>query len=175
LLIDQIAQKLSFVAAQQDVKAHKTGAGTAPTKGESLIDRVVKIFQEFLRHYATTTASVPVETEAQLMGALAGFISTVAPELAFTTGRVYRDERPIYVDMEIKRGDELVLVELKRGQNRALIEQGVNQLFHYLQIAKAKDGVLFLYSGKAAEYDVDLVKDHHSNKEVSIIHPKAAS
>ena len=137
-----------------------------------MTSRVVKILQEFSRHYATTKTSVPVETEAQLMGALAGFISTVAPELTFATGRVYRNERTIYVDLEIRRGDELVLVELKRGQNKALLEQGVNQLFQYLQIAKAKDEVLFLYSGKTAEYQVHTVKDHHGDKEVSVVRPK---
>ena len=163
LLIDQIAEQLSFVAAQKDVKAHKATVDAHPASGDRLTDRVIKLFQEFSRHYATTDTAVPVETEAQLMGALAGFLSTVAPDLKFSTGRIHRGERPYYVDMEIERGNELVLVELKRGRHQALVSQGVDQLVHYLHAAKAKEGILFLYTQNATDYAVESFRDHLGN------------
>jgi hypothetical protein len=175
LLIDQIAEQLSFSAAQRDVKAHKGIVVARPTIGERLSARVIRLFLEFSRRYATTDTAVRVETEAQLMGALAGFLSTVAPDLKFSTGRVYRNERSHYVDMVIKHGDELVLVELKRGQHRALIDQGTNQLIHYLQAAKAKEGVLFLYSDKATEYTTDEFEEAIHGLKVFILRPKLHS
>jgi hypothetical protein len=175
LLIDQIAEKLSFAAAQKDVKAHKGRLDAEPTSGQSLGRRVIRLFQEFAKHYTTNETSVRIESEAQLMGALAGFLSTVAPDIKFVTGRVYRKDKPYYVDMEISRGDELLLVELKRGQHRALIDQGLNQLRLYCEVAKAKEGLLFLYSGKATEYIEDEYHYLSSDLKLYVLHPNAAA
>jgi hypothetical protein len=68
LLIDQIAEELSFTAARKDIQSHNVGVGETLAKSGKLSDRVIKIFREFTQHYPTTTRSVPVETEAQLMG-----------------------------------------------------------------------------------------------------------
>ncbi len=124
LLVDQIAEKLSFLAAQKDVGSADRAA--AANSDAPLVERAVNLLLQFGKHYAANNPSVPIETEAQLMGALAGFLSSVAPDLRSTTGRLYRGTQPHYVDLEIAKDDEnKVLIELKRGQHWQLIETGV--------------------------------------------------
>jgi hypothetical protein len=169
LLVDQIAERLSFVAATRDVEAK------APDKKEHhvterLVDRIIGLFQDFARRYAQDTSAVPIETEAQLMGALAGFLSSVAPDIRFSTGRVFvGTQRPYNVDMVIEKDADRVLVELKRGQHRSLLEIGARQLEEYIQAAKAETGILFLYASKALDYEVNSIP---GQSEILVLRPK---
>lgn len=172
LLIDQISEKLSFVAAQKD--AIKADIKLERPATEPLVQRVIKLFLEFSQHYSEAGATI-METEAQLMGALAGFFASISPDLKLSTGRVYRSTQSYYVDMEITRGDEIVLVELKRGKHQALVAQGVNQLTHYMRAAKATAGVLFLYSEKAKDYMIKKAEASDSTSPIFIIRPEMLS
>jgi hypothetical protein len=168
LLIDQIAERLSFVAARNDVNLIEVG-----TKNETdvpLIDRAIKLLQQFGRHYTANNPSVPIETEAQLMGALAGFLSSVAPDVRSTTGRVHRGAHPYYVDLEMEKGDSKILIELKRGSHRRLFEVGARQLVSYMQAAQTNDSILFLFSDKVADYDVEIINAHLADGPVRKVH-----
>jgi hypothetical protein len=73
LLVDQIAERLSFEAVQKDVVAHKIAVKSSAIISETLIDRVTGVFRDFSKQYAADNSAVPIESEAQLMGALSGF------------------------------------------------------------------------------------------------------
>jgi PD-(D/E)XK nuclease superfamily len=100
-------------------------------------------------------------------------LALVAADLHVTTGRIYRNERSHYVDMVISKGQEHVVIELKRGQNRALIDQGVQQLALYMQAAKTDKGILFLYSGRSTDYSVENQKAVGLSVEIRVLRPKA--
>lgn len=171
VLVDQIAEKLSFEAVRKDVVTHNIAPNSDGIIPEQLIDRVIGIFQNFLKQYSINNSAVPIESEAQLMGALSGFLASVASDLQVTTGRVYRGERTHYIDMEVSKGRENVIIELKRGQHRALTEQGARQLAVYMGAAKTDKGILFLHSGKSTDYSVDKISE--KNFDIRILHPKA--
>ena len=174
LLVDQIAEKLSYEAVQKDIADHKIAVKSDVAISEGLIDRVARIFQEFSKQYATHNAAIPIESEAQLMGALSGFFASVAPDLHVTTGRIYRNSRAHYIDMVISKENEHVVIELKRGQYRALIDQGVHQLALYMQAANTDKGLLFLYSGKSAEYTIEIRETPDHNAKILVLRPKAS-
>jgi hypothetical protein len=173
LLIDQIAEQLAFSATKIELE------NISPTKkaddlqaDRALIDEVVNLFSEFVQFYAGHKSAVPIESEAQLMGALAGFLSTVAPKLASSTGRIIRKEKPYYVDMIIERDGEQVIVELKRGKHDGLIQQGLDQLLTYVTAAEASNGLLFLYSSDAADYVTESYDDPSQAAKIRIFRPK---
>lgn len=171
LLVDQIAEKLSFVATVSDVEQHGTVLGPAP-EAANVLDRVVTLFDNFVSHYARQNSSVPIESEAQLMGALAGFLSSVAPDLRTSTGRIVRTSKPNYIDMIIENDEEQVIVELKRGRSDNLIGQGMSQLMSYLSATRAKLGVLFMYVAGTTDYVSEILDEPALELQVRVIRPK---
>jgi len=171
LLVDEIAERLSYVAVQKDV-ATQGGSKTANLiSSEPLIVQVTTALLNFPKYYKDSRSSVPIESESQLMGALAGFLTSVLPNSETSTGRIIRGPKSLYVDMIIAAGDQRILVELKRGDNPSLVERGVEQLSVYLDAAEANHGVLFLYSEKSVEYDVTILKGPHPGTEIYVLRP----
>jgi PD-(D/E)XK nuclease superfamily protein len=121
---------------------------------QATIYRVVTALQNFAKYQSTRNSTTPIESEAQLMGALAGFLSSVWPDLEITTGRVFRDDKAYYVDMVISDGKEKIMVELKRGFSSSLLTTGLQQVMRYMRVSKSRQGILFLYSDKTTKYTV---------------------
>jgi PD-(D/E)XK nuclease superfamily len=173
LLVDQIAERLSYKAARKDFEHSNPETKSEISPKQDLVDKISVLFGDFVHHYAIKNASVPIESEAQLMGALAGFLSTVAPDLMVTTGRIIRASKHHYVDMIIERDGEEVIVELKRGQSENLVDQGLQQLMTYMTAAHTEKGILFMYSSSATDYAVEKREDvEGSIREVRVIRPK---
>jgi hypothetical protein len=172
LLVDQITEQLAFLATKDNLADRGAELRAEHLSTQFLIDRVACLFLEFARYYADNESSVPIESEAQLTGALTGFISSVAPEINPTTGRIARSTRPHYIDMIVEKDKEQVIVELKRGKHDGLIEQGLSQLLTYLSATKAKSALLFLYSADAIDYTIESRDDPALGIKVRIIRPK---
>lgn len=171
LLIDQIAEKLSFDATVHDLE--KVDSTVQPVlKSDNTIDRVVSLFENFAAQHGARSASVPIESEAQLMGALAGFLSSMAPDLHTSTGRIIRTSKPNYIDMIVEGPTEQVIVELKRGQSDNLVEQGKTQLISYLAAAKAKVGILFMYVNDTSDYVTEILDEPALELQIRIIRPR---
>jgi len=107
------------------------------------------------------------------MGALAGYLASVLPSAHTSTGRVLHAEKDHYIDMMVTADDQKVIVELKRGDSRSLMDRGMAQLSIYLAAANARDGVLFLYSEKSTNYDVITVEDNLANSKIRVLRPVA--
>ena len=170
LLVDQIAEKLSFAATVRDLERREVDTAQLPATDDGL-DRVTSLFESFASHYARQSSSTPIESEAQLMGALAGFLTSMAPDLHTSTGRIVRTSKPNYIDMIIDGLGGSIVVELKRGQNANLIEQGKTQLLSYLGAANAKLGILFMYVSGATEYITENFDEEALELRLRIIRP----
>jgi hypothetical protein len=171
LLVDQIAEKLSFIATVSDVAQHGSGLGPAP-EAANVLDRAATLFHNFTSHYARQNSSVPIESEAQLMGALSGFLSSVAPDLRVSTGRIVRTSKPNYIDMIVENDEDQVIVELKRGRSDNLVEQGMSQLMSYLSATGTKFGILFMYVAGTTDYVTERFDEPALEIEVRVIRPK---
>jgi hypothetical protein len=171
LLVDEIAERLNYVAVQKDVAIQGTSQASSLTSSEPLIALVTSALLSFPKYYEESHNSIPIESEAQLMGALAGFLASVLPSAHTSTGRVLHTTKAHYIDMMITAADQSVIVELKRGDSPSLVERGVEQLSVYLAAANAQYGVLFLYSDKSVEYDVTIWKQPLEETEVYVLRP----
>jgi hypothetical protein len=168
LLVDQIEQRLSHEAVRREIQTQEEPDVSGLT-GANLIDRITQLFLNFARHYAATESAIPIESESQLMGALTGFLSTVAPDLQTATGRIFRSPEPRYVDMTIAKAGELVVIEVKRGKNRALLDQGLRQLEIYMDVASTQNGILFLYSHSTTDYIAETYESPMSSKLIQVV------
>ena len=137
------------------------------SSSKPLVDRVTAALQSFPKYYAEHHSSVKIESEAQLMGALSGFLSSVLSGVQTTTGRIFRTSKPIV----ISSANQTIIVELKRGNYVSLVERGVVQLSTYLNAANAKYGILFLYSDMFTEYDVTAWSGDQAGTEIYIVRP----
>jgi hypothetical protein len=164
---------LSYVAIQKDASARELGEADSKSS-ETFVSQVASALANFAKYYKTIAISLPIESEAQLMGALSGFLTGTFPEAQIATGRRIYGSRPFYVDIMISLAEQAVIIELKRGNSPSLEERGVAQLLDYLEIAKAKYGILFLYSDNTATYDVTILEGQFTGAEIHIVRPKKA-
>ncbi len=154
LLVDEIAERLSFVAVQKDVgiQAKSVAIDSDPT--EPLVMRVAGALASFPKFYKESPSAVPIESEAQLLGALSGFLASALPNVRITTGRPIKGHKVRYVDILAESNDSRVIIEIKRGDSPSLMDRGVEQLTWCLDAAHGKHGILFLYSPRSIDYGV---------------------
>jgi hypothetical protein len=171
LLVDEIAERLSELAVKSDIAAHGTTLTNALSSSKPLVTQLASALANFPKYYKESAGSPPIESESQLMGALAGFLKSVLPHAQISTGRILRGPKSYYIDMIVESDEQMILLELKRGDSRSLVERGVAQLSDYLEAANARNGILFLYSEKTADYEVAIIQGITAKNEIHIIHP----
>lgn len=152
VLIDQIAERISFAKAQAEAEARKDEirSSLAITQSSSLLDRAAGLLRQFV---ATTGHTLGVQRyEAQYVGALHGYLSSLAPEI-----QVSMDERfsPILrADLVLRHGDERVIVELKRHFKRN-IQMSIAQVERYMFASGIRDAILVLIPAEPGSFTVD--------------------
>lgn len=144
LLLDQIAERLSFNQAQAEAEAKKTALAEslAKTQNADLLVRVTDLLEQFcLQHLSQTSASIR-QSEPQIIGALHGFLASTAPELVVSTEAVLDPERHYRADLLLQRNGEKVVVEIKRRMMKQDFSNAVAQVEKYLLVGGIKNGVL---------------------------------
>lgn len=153
LLLDQIAERLSFVRAQAEAEAQQAVLKTkleGSQRGD-LLDRAVALLDQFCALHVPASDGAPRESESQLIGALHGFLASAAPDLQVRTEVRLDQQRPFRADVLISNGDEHVVVELKRSYSRKNYQNAVAQVEHYLLVGGMSRGILlFLPDGPGA-------------------------
>jgi len=144
LLLDQIAERLSFIKSQAEAEDQKATllASLEPTADAELIVRVAELLSQFCESHLPSATPSNKLNEVQVVGALHGFLASAAPELKVETEVAHPQSR-LRVDLLIRRGEERLIVELRRSarHNR---DVGL-QLQRYLQAFEVKKGIALLY------------------------------
>ena len=149
VLLDQIVETVNFRRQREKTKTEREilvgELGTVA--GAPLIEGVASLLRTFGE--AEDTSHL-VRTEAELIGRICGFIVGIAPDLRVTPDEELSDGQR--VDLVIRRGDDAVVVEVRRGaRSTRLLEGGLAQLNRYLSVGKIDGGVLYV-----APYDNSL-------------------
>lgn len=144
LLLDQIAERISYTRSQAEAEAQKAAleANLAQTLNADLLVRLTELLNQFCAIHLPSASSSRRATESQVIGALHGFLSSAAPELAVQTEARLDSEQPFRADLLVSRGGERVVIELKRRLMRQNYANAVAQVEHYLLIGGVKDGIL---------------------------------
>lgn len=144
LLLDQIAERLSFIKSQAEAEVQKAAlsASLEPTVDAELLVRVVELLNQFCESHIPSVTSGHKMSEVQVVGALHGFLASAAPELDVETEAADSEGR-LRADLIVRRGDERLIVELRRSslRNRA----AGAQLERYMRVFGIKRGIALLY------------------------------
>lgn len=145
LLLDQIAERLAYTRSQAEAEAQKAelAASLAQTMNADLLVRVTDLLTQFCAiHLPSPTTSSGKPTESQVIGALHGFLASAAPELNVQTEARLDAEKHFRADLLIARGEERLVIELKRRLMRQSYLNAVVQVEQYLLVGGIKSGIL---------------------------------
>lgn len=143
VLIDQIKEQLSFEQGQ-------AVAQPAPVISEQpLIYGIANLIELFTIEFSRIHAARPDVREAEILGALGGFLSKAAPQLNVNVETRISPDRPERLDMLIATPTERVIIELKRSrgtETQRRIREGISQVSNYMIISGIKEAIIFTYT-----------------------------
>ena len=146
LLLDQISERLSFMKSQAEADAQKAVllASLKQTKNADLIVKASELLSEFCASHMPFEDSGRL-TETQVLGALHGFLASVAPELKVETEVSLGEVRHFRADLVITQGAEKLVVELRRSTMRQHHSDSILQLERYLFVSSINSGIVLFY------------------------------
>jgi hypothetical protein len=166
LLFDLIEERLTFNEVQEELEEHPPAI--AP-ESQSVHDRVVSSIIEFSGAYLSHHA-LRLENEAQISGALHAFLIAVAPELNVQMEvPLGGASRRTWADFVIGSGTERVVLEVKRGHNKVLLDQAISQISLYMNLTEAASGIVF-FAEPSGEFVVSNAT--LDSKMVTLISPR---
>ena len=176
LLIDQIAERLSYLKSQAEAEAQKqviteTLAGSL---NASLLTRTIDVLRQFCSIYTVSVNSTPQYTETQLIGALHGFLASAAPELKVLTEARPAMNHPFRADLIIERSEEKLIVELKRRLDRKNFYNVLVQIEHYMLISGIKNGIVLFLPESPSELEVQEVDVNGIGGKLTVLLPEGS-
>jgi len=185
LLLDQIAESLAYAKAQKQAEAKKgqTAEALALTLDADLLTRVTSLLEQFCKMHmpASSSTNMPasprtvMETEAQVIGALHGFLAIFSPDLSVLTDAVIGSERRLTVDLIVQRGNERIAIELKRRFIRMRHEAAIAQVQRYLQVGGFKQAVLLYVPDGPGEMErLDYIAEN-SGESIVVLAPHGSN
>jgi hypothetical protein len=143
VLTDQIAERLAFQHAQI---AATTVQAPPPPPTLPLLQRSTELIAQFTANFRPGHKGTDLR-ETEILGALAGFLATTAPDVtAQIDGRLLPDhpERP---DLILASPSERVIVEIKRMRKRTsnLEREALSQVLQYILMGAIKQAIVFLF------------------------------
>lgn len=155
LLLDQIAERLAYTKSQAEAEAQKVAlaASLAQTLNADILVRVTELLTQFCAIHLPSVTSSGKPTESQVIGALHGFLSSAAPELDVQTEARLDAEKHFRADLLVVRGEERLLIELKRRFVCQSYVNAIAQVEQYLLIGGIKSGILLFLPESPSEME----------------------
>lgn len=155
VLLDQMAERLAYIRAQAESEAHKAvlEAKLDQTVSADLLARVTQLITQFCAIHLSSAASSGKATEPQVVGALNGFLSAAASDFTVQTEAGLDADRAFRADLLVSRGEEHVVVEIKRGLRAGSYTNALLQVEQFLHIGGIKNGVLLFMPDRPSEME----------------------
>lgn len=157
LLLDQIAERLAYTRSEAEAEAQKAQltANLVQTMNADLLARVTYLLTQFCAiHMPSATASSGKPTESQVIGALHGFLASVAPELSVQTDARLDADKPFFrADLLVARGGDRLVIELKRRPMRQNYVNAIAQVEQYLLVGGIKNGIILFLPDVPSEME----------------------
>lgn len=157
VLIDQITERISF--DQSRATTHRRHRPTPAT--QSLLHTVGALLPEFVAQFNETHANRKDIRETEVIGALAGFVSTAVPDIGVHPEERLTAKRSERADLVLQRGEERLLVEVKRRRfaGRLGMQEGLVQVSRYMALSGITQAILFVFvtpnDGTVAQREYD--------------------
>jgi hypothetical protein len=143
VLIDQITEQISF----DRTKATTHHRQRPVSRGQSLLHRVRSLFPEFVSQFNQGHARRHDFRETEVIGALAGFLSSAAPDIRAHMEEKLHTQRTERADLVLESSGERLLVEVKRRRLGVPLGMGRNmrQVSNYMALSDITEAILFVF------------------------------
>jgi hypothetical protein len=144
LLIDQIAERLSYLKAEQiaketgELQTHLSRTGT--TNG--LANRVVEAIRAFYVLEAPRVFTGERPRESEYIGALHGFLASVLPDLTIVAEAILPGMMEYRADLLLTHGDRHLILEMGFAVDRNKLRLDVDRLAGYMGSSGITESVL---------------------------------
>ncbi|MGD1927877.1 MAG: hypothetical protein ACFB12_03120 [Leptolyngbyaceae cyanobacterium] len=175
LVLDQITEKTSYLQAKSeaDTKQVEIQERLASVENSDLLSRTVQILREFSHQQSSFNINGSKQTEVQVIGQLAGFFASAAPDLEVLSEYKISSEAPARADFIISDNSSRVVIELKRARSgRQLIDTGVAQVERYMLLSNINAAILFLFSELGDELDIQERNVSNIDGKMLILQPE---
>lgn len=145
VLTDQITERVAFERARTiaDVQL----ISVSPT--QSLLDQVVPLIKQFLEQFNKTHPNPNDIREAEIVGTLAGFLTSTAPNLRTHSEVRLVPDQHLRPDLLLTSTNEQIIVEVKRTirPSKRFKDKALQQVAKYMSVGNIDQAILLVYSG----------------------------
>jgi hypothetical protein len=155
VLFDQIAEYLAFQKSQAEAEARRVLVAPPLAKAEdiTLLTRTAELIKEFCAHHMPHPTSSARHSEAQVIGALHGFLSSAAPDLNIQAEAQLDERISVYADILVSDREERIVIELKRRLTKQLYARAIDQMERYLVVDSVSSGILVFLPDSPSEME----------------------
>lgn len=173
MVLDQIAARISFAQSQAESAPQReaVAAKLDHLEGDGLHARVTALLKEFCAHHMPQSVDSTPLTEAQLVGALHGFLASVAPDVNVDAEYQLAPQRPFSADLVIRNDQDRVIIELKRKYHHSAFHNSIAQVEHYMLISGIRGAVLLFVPPLNAEMDETKVTVEQISGTIAVLVP----
>ncbi|MCP2085940.1 UNVERIFIED_ORG: hypothetical protein J2Y81_001957 [Paraburkholderia sediminicola] len=177
LLFDQIGERLSFLKSKAEAESQKQilSQTLAASVNTDLLSRLLRVFQQYCATYVASTGLSTEHTEVQVVGALHGFLSAAAPDLFVVTEAKLDQERPFRADLLISRGDEQVVVEVKRRMVKGYVRNAIAQVERYMLLGGVKSGIVLFLPDAPGELAIETLHVGGVDGRIAVLSPEGSN
>ncbi len=142
VLIDQIAERLSFERSKAEAKL----SARVPDASEPLLERAATALEQFTEHFNQMDSLRFNIRESELGASLAGFLSTALGGIKAEPDAKLIADRHERADLLLESGPSRLIVEIKRTKpSEVQVRQGLEQLAHYMALSGIREAILYFY------------------------------
>jgi hypothetical protein len=166
ILLDQMIEQVNFKLEKERTKsqAQEIKGKIDKYSSRELLDKITQLLLVF-SNKSLKSASSLAKTEAEILGMLSGFVSSVDKSIFTSNQRFYLGSRVLQPDIIFSLGKENLILELKvSSPTKSNIMRARDQLISYLKFApEINNGIVFFFP---SEKDVSMVVEVVENVDV---------
>lgn len=174
LLLDQIAERVSYLNSQAEAEAQKQtlAENLAASLNADLFSRTIDVLRQFCSTHTPSSSTSAQHTETQFIGALHGFLASVAPDISVVTEARLAKDRPFRADLLISRGEEKIVVELKRRLFNKNLQNVIAQVEHYMLLSGINSGIALFLPDEPGELEIQELHVGGIDGRLVVLSPK---
>lgn len=172
LLADQIASKIAYNATKNAADS-RLRESRREAENAGLFDRASAVIHNFASTHVGGEISGNV-SEVALLGSLHGAISANMPDVNVMAEPKLSTKSSYRADLVLEKGDENVIVELKRFRRHQGIVAGRDQVERYLEVSGIKNGLLVFMPDDPEEIEILDYESERGGRHIKILIPKSA-
>ena len=172
LLLDQIAAKIAFDSSKAATEA-QLQVSSEKAKNDTLYHQASALIQKFASTTKVKLVTGPM-TEAVLLGSLHGAFASALPDVEVVLESLLSPKSKYRADLILKKGNDRLIVELKRYSKHRGLVAGREQVEKYLEVSGINQALLVFMPDMPEEVEMLEYNSDRFSAKIGILLPKSA-